>query len=504
MFSMKRRFLYMEETGVYLDVEKRTGGDIYIGVVGPVRTGKSTFIKKFMQALVLPNAEGDAKARMNDELPQSAEGKTVMTTEPKFVPSQAAEISLGGGGASAKARVRLIDCVGYSVEGAFGFEENGSPRLINTPWSASPMPFEKAAELGTEKVIKEHSTIGVLITSDGSFTDIPRENYVRAEERTVRELKEIGKPFIILLNTVNGSSAETQKLVAEMEEKYHNTVLAVNCSLMTEEDLRYVLSEVLFEFPVTNVDFNIPDWMQVLPEQSKIISDVAEKIRKTAPSVKKMKDCSLFEKCFAKSDYVSPPVSCNMNLGDGSAVIELAAKEGVFYRILGEECGEDLSDDCKLMNYVKTLAEAKRSYDRIKQAFEEAEINGYGMVAPASDDMTLEKPEMIRQGAGYGVSLKASAPGYHIMKIDVTSEFSPMMGTRERSEEFVRNMLSRFDSEPEKIWDTDMFGKSLRELVNEGLSSKMASMPDNVRKKMRRTVTRIVNEGRGGVICIIL
>lgn len=494
----------MENNSVYRDVEKRTGGDIYIGVVGPVRTGKSTFIKKFMELLVLPEVSGSEKARMTDELPQSAEGKTVMTTQPKFVPAEAAEVRLTEGDNPTKARIRLIDCVGYAVEGAFGFEENGTPRLINTPWSDSPMPFEKAAELGTEKVIKEHSSIGVLVTSDGSFTDIPRENYIPAEERTVKELKSINKPFVILLNTFDASSEKVLVLAAELEKKYSTTVIPVNCERMNEEDVKDVLRSVLFEFPVQRVDFAVPSWMQALNEDSPVISEIMSSIKKIAPKINKMKDCSLFDECFETSENISPVISVNMNLGEGSAIIELSAKDGVFYKILSEECGEEIDGDCKLMSYVKTLSEAKKNYDRIKEAFETAEKNGYGMVSPCFEDMKLEEPEMIRQGSSYGVKLKASAPSYHIMKIGVTSEFSPVLGTQAQSEEFIKNALSGFDGEKDKIWNTNMFGKSLKELVGDGLNEKMNSMPENVKNKMRRTVTRIVNEGRGGVICIIL
>jgi len=492
----------MYSTDIYQDIKKRTDGDIYVGVVGPVRTGKSTFIKRFMETLVLPALSGDVKQRAVDELPQSAEGKTVMTTEPKFVPSKAASVSFSDVGNVVNAKVRLIDCVGFSVEGAFGFEENGAARLINTPWSDTPVPFERAAEIGTERVIKEHSTIGVLVTTDGSFTDIPRESYIPAEERAVKELKEIGKPFIILLNAAEPSLEATLALRQSLEEKYGVTVLAANCKTLTEGDVNYILRSVLMEFPLKSVDFDIPDWMQVLEKESPLISDIFSRIAKAADGVKKMRDCSLFENAFSDSESILPAIECNMDLGEGNAKITLSAKEGVFYKILSEECGEEISDNKKLISYVKELAESKRSYDKIKSAFEQAENSGYGM-APMCDGVTMERPEAIKQGNSVGMKIKASAPCYHIMKINVSSEFSPVVGTQSQSEEYINGIIADYDTSPEKIWSINMFGKTLKELVSEGLSSKMTAMPINVQNKMRRAIGKIINDGRGNIICLI-
>lgn len=489
----------MENYSVYEDIASRTNGDIYIGVVGPVRTGKSTFIKRFMEELVIPSADESKRAVMTDELPQSAAGKTVMTTEPKFVPAQAATISVREG---AEASVRLVDCVGFAVEGAGGFEEDGSPRLIKTPWSDQAMPFEKAAKLGTEKVIREHSTIGILMTTDGSITEIPRAAYVSAEEHAVSELKEIGKPFVILLNC---REPETQEaLRASLEDKYEVPVLAVNAEKLSEPEILRILQKVLFEFPVTGIDIRLPKWVQSLPESSKVVSGLLSRLRKIAPSLVKMKDCLLLENLFGEEDAFVNPDNINMELGKGRAELSIEAREGLFYEVLSEECGENIPDDFSLMRYVKSLADSKRSYDKIKEAFEEAEANGYGTVAPGAEDMSLETPKLIRKGTGYGVNFKATAPSYHIVKVEVTGEVNPIIGTQQQGEDFVREILADYEEHPEKVWATNIFGKTLRELVSEGLEEKAGAMSPDLRKKMRRTITRIVNEGRGGVICILL
>ena len=489
----------MENYSVYEDIASRTNGDIYIGVVGLVRTGKSTFIKRFMEELVIPSADESKRAVMTDELPQSAAGKTVMTTEPKFVPAQAATISVREG---AEASVRLVDCVGFAVEGAGGFEEDGSPRLIKTPWSDQAIPFEKAAKLGTEKVIREHSTIGILMTTDGSITEIPRTAYVSAEEHAVSELKEIGKPFVILLNC---REPETQEaLRASLEDKYGVPVLAVNAEKLSEPEILRILQKVLFEFPVTGIDIRLPKWVQSLPESSKVVSGLLSRLRKIAPSLVKMKDCLLLENLFGEEDAFVNPDNINMELGKGRAELSVEAREGLFYEVLSEECGENIPDDFSLMRYVKSLADSKRSYDRIREAFEEAEANGYGTVAPGEEDMSLEAPKLIRKGSGYGVNFRATAPSYHIVKVEVTGEVNPIIGTQQQGEDFVREILADYEEYPEKVWATNIFGKTLRELVSEGLEEKAGAMSPDLRKKMRRTITRIVNEGRGGVICILL
>ncbi len=492
----------MENFNVYEDIEKRTGGDIYIGVVGPVRTGKSTFIKKFMEELVLNGISGEAKKRAVDELPQSASGKTVTTTEPKFVPGEAVKVRFSEKN-GAEARIRLVDCVGYPVNGAFGFEEEGKERRINTPWSSEPMSFMKAAELGTEKVIREHSTIGVLITCDGSFTGIDRADYEEAEEHAVRELKEIGKPFVILLNSALERAA-TEPLRSELEKKYSSSVISVNCEKLTADAISEIIRETLFEFPLNRLDITLPDWLQVLGEDSKIICEISEKIRLTAQNVFKMRDCSKFDNCFSESEIIAPYCSCEMNLGDGSAVINLSAADGVFYKILSEECGEDLLSERKVMRYVKELSESKRNFDRVKDAFFKAENEGYGVVYPLSDEIRVEEVKPLKQGSSCGISLRAKAPGYHVVKVDVESEFSPVVGSGAQGESLVNGMVEKFGSGDDTLLDMNMFGKSLKELVEEGLKEKSEQMPVAVQRKMRRTLTRIVNEGKGGVICILL
>lgn len=489
----------MENYSVYEDIASRTNGDIYIGVVGPVRTGKSTFIKRFMERLVIPSADASVRAVMTDELPQSAAGRTVMTTEPKFVPAKAAKIKLHEG---ASASVRLVDCVGFAVEGAGGFEEDGKPRLIKTPWSERAMPFEEAARLGTEKVIRDHSTIGLLMTTDGSIADLPREAYVEAEEHAAAELKAIGKPFVVLLNCRNPETGEA--LRSSLEEKYGVPALAINAEELSEEQILDVMRKVLFEFPVTGIDVRLPKWVQSLSEDSPIVSCVLSKLKKIAPEIVKMRDCFALENLFSEEEKFLNPENIAMDLGKGRAEISLTAKEGLFYEVLGEECGEKIEDDFRLMRYVKSLAEAKRNYDKVKEAFAEAEENGYGMVAPGAEDMRLEQPRLVRKGSGYGVNFKASASSYHIMKVEVTGEVSPIIGTQQQGEDFLREITAEYEEHTEKVWDTNIFGKTLRELVSEGLAGKMEAMPSDVRKKLRRTVTRIVNEGRGGVICILL
>lgn len=491
----------MVDYNVYEDIAKRSGGDIYIGVVGPVRTGKSTLITKFMNELVIPNVtDENAKSVMTDELPQAGSGKSVMTTEPKFVPAKAAEVSVG----NASAKVRLIDCVGFVTEGASGFEEDGNPRLVNTPWSENPLPFAEAAALGTEKVIKDHSTIGVLVTTDGSISDIPRQGYVKAEEHTVKCLKEIGKPFVIVLNTRNPQSAAAQALKDELETKYDNAVIVADCSDIGAEGLTEILRAVLFEFPVTSFDIDIPDWMRYLAPDSSAVGELLERVRKTAPMIKKMKDCSAFDGAFAGSEYWGEQPVTSLNLSDGKAHITLAAKDGIFFDMLSEIAGDGISDECTLMRYVRGAAEAKKGYDKIKDALECARVNGYGIVQPDDEDMSLEQPKVVRQGGSVGIKLKATAPSYHIVKIDVCGEVSPIMGNAQQSESIVQGMMNGFENNPDGMWETNVFGKSLRGMVKEGLSGKVSGMHDDTKAKMRRAITRIVNEGKGGVICIIL
>ena len=488
----------MDNYSVYEDIAHRTGGDIYIGVVGPVRTGKSTFIKRFMETLVIPSATESSRAVMTDELPQSAAGKTVMTTEPKFVPATAAKISVSKG---AEASVRLVDCVGFAVEGASGFEEDGAPRLVKTPWQDSPMPFEQAAALGTEKVIKEHSTIGVLVTTDGSITDIPRSGYVSAEERAVRELKALEKPFVILLNCK--APASQSGLRASLEEKYQAPVLAVNIEEMGEAEILEILQKALFEFPVTRIDVKMPKWLQAFPEDNGAVSALLSVVKNAATNIVNMRDCFALETLFGGDSEFIDPDEIRMDLGTGRAEITVGAKETLFYRVLSETCGEEIKDDLSLMRYLQDTSEVKREYAKVKDAFKEAEEHGYGIVYPEEGEYALAKPRLVKKGSGYGVEFKANAASYHIVKIDVTGQVSPIIGTKQQGEEFVEDTLRAYDEGQEQVWETNIFGKSLRALVGDELSGKSNAMPVELRRKLRRIVTKIVNDGKNNIFCLL-
>lgn len=488
----------MKTFGVYEDIASRTGGEIYIGVVGPVRTGKSTFIKKFMQELVLPQVPGAKKKRYTDELPQSASGRTVMTTEPKFVPEEGAEIKVK----DAVARVRLIDCVGFPVEGAGGFEEEGAPRLVKTPWNESPVPFQQAAEEGTRRVIRDHATIGILMTTDGSVAEIPRIAYEPAEERAAEELKAIGKPYVIVLNCREPAGAE--ELRAALEEKYGAPVLALNAETANAAALAVVLERVLYEFPVTAVDVDLPDWMRVLDTDSPLLTEVVDGVRAVAPKICKMSDCALLDTLYTESGRLLPPVSTELDAATGQVRCRVEAKEGAFYEVLGEQCGEPIPDDLALMRYCSRLAGAKKLYERVGQAFDDAREYGYGIVPPEAGEMSLAEPTLVKRSGRVDVNLRADAPSYHVIRVDVCGEVHPALGNEEQSSAFVKKLSESMEQEPERAWDTNMFGRTLKEMLGEELSVKNRAMGESVQKKMRRTVTRIVNEGRGGVICILL
>ena len=451
-----------------------------------------------MQTLVLPLADENARGVMTDELPQSASGKTVMTTEPKFVPAKAVKIDVKAG---AGASVRLVDCVGFAVSGAAGFEEDGAPRLVKTPWSEQEMPFEEAAALGTEKVIADHSTIGVLVTTDGSITDIPRENYVEAEEKTARRLKGIGKPFVVLLNC---RQPETQEeLRRALQEKYDAPTLCVNVEEMGEKEMLSVLEKALFEFPVTRIDVDIPEWIQALPEENATVQTLLSSIRKKAKDMVKMKDCERFENTFADEEDFYNPQGLEMDLGRGMVRLKVEAKEYLFYRVLGEECGESIENERKLLTYIKELSQAKRQYDKIKKAFVCATEDGYGVVQPLGEELRLEKPELVKKTSGYGVKFKARAASYHILKVDMDGEVQPIIGTKQQSEEFVQELADKYALNASEVWDTNIFGKSLKELMGEEISLKTKGMPSDLQKKLRRTITKVVNDGKGNIFCIV-
>lgn len=491
----------MEEYDVYKDIAERTGGDIYIGVVGPVRSGKSTFITNFMNTFVIPSASGHELERMRDELPQSAEGKTVMTTQPKFVPSEAAKIKLND---AAEISVRLVDCVGYMVDGANGHMEGKEARMVNTPWDDAPIPFERAAEIGTKRVISEHSTIGIVMTCDGSIkTELSREAYVAAEERTVNELKALGKPFVVVLNSSVPDSKETKKLAAALSEKYCNAVVPLNVASLTKADIVKLFESVLYEFPLRDVYFETAKWIRALDTDNAIVKDLMEKAAALTAATNRMSDCNA-EREPIESEFFDGISLKSVELDKGRAVFVVKEKDGLFYRALKEECGVDINDEFDLMASLGELVKAKRSFDKLSKALNEVAETGYGVVTPTMDEMTLAEPEIFKQGNRFGVKLKASAPSLHVMRVDIETEVCPVVGTEQQSEELVKYLLSEFEQNPKGIWQTNMFGKSLESLVNEGLNNKLTAMPTETQKKMRKTLSRIINEGRGGIICILL
>jgi len=491
----------MEQTNIYKEIANRSGGDIYLGVVGPVRTGKSTFITKFVQELMLPNmTNAYAKQRTIDELPQSAQGKMVMTTEPKFVPNEAVTLSVD----DIKMNLRLIDCVGYTVKGASGFEENSKPRYVKTPWSDEDMPFDKAAELGTQKVITEHSNVAVLVTTDGSFTDISRESYVDAEERVVAELKDCGRPFVILLNTVNPSGEDTKKLSQSLSQKYNAQVLPLDISQLKENDIAQIFNKLLAEFPVNKIQIKMPKWMQALPFESPLIAEIIQEVTQNTDGLEKIGDFKLSKTLFETSPNFETLVDNEVQMGDGNIVLNVVPKPELFYKVLSEECGVEIKSDYELIANLKDMNQIKTEYAKLKPALDEVMQNGYGVVTPTLDEMKLEDPEIVKQGSKFGVKLKASAPSLHIMKVDISTEVSPIVGTEQQSEDLVKYLLSKYENNPQGIWDTEMFGKSLQQLVGEGLANKIYAMPKDAQAKMRKTLGRIVNEGKGGVICILL
>ena len=492
----------MERYDIYKDISNRTGGDIYVGVVGPVRTGKSTFISKFMEKFVIPNINNKLQKQIaTDEMPQSADGKIIMTTQPKFVPANAVKIQFKN---KTSANVRLVDCVGYLVEGVSGHQEDDKPRLVKTPWDAKEMPFEKAAEKGTRKVIDDYSTIGIVVTTDGSFTDIPRSNYVPAEERVIKELTTLKKPFVVLLNCKNPQNNDSLKLAMEMEEKYGVPVISTNVLDMTQEDLSNIMEKVLLEFPMYAVNINLPKWMQALPIDSQIITELIENIKENTKNISKMKDFNLMSDLFLDNENFNPLEVNEIKLGEGCSEYNVVPKDGLFYKTLSCECGESIADDYELMSYIKGFAEYKRKFSKIKDALFLAEQEGYGVVMPTIDEMELEQPVLVKQNGRYGVKLKAKAPSLHIMKVDVTTEISPTVGNERQGEDMVSFLTNKFQDNPEGIWETNMFGRSLQDLVKDGLADKLSALPKDAQQKLGKTLTKMVNENRGGMICILL
>ena len=492
----------MSEHSIYKDIAERTGGDIYIGVVGPVRTGKSTFIKRFMEALVLPNiAEGYVRDRARDEMPQSAAGKTVMTTEPKFIPDDAVTIVIDD---CASFRVKMIDCVGYIVPEVLGTIENGQPRMVRTPWQDEAMPFVEAAEMGTHKVITEHSTIGMLITTDGSIGEISRDSYLDAEERVVSELKAMGKPFAIILNSANPSSEKAIELAYELESKYNVPVALVSCLDLDAEDIRHILELVLHEFPVCEVRVKLPEWTQALEDNHPVKNSIMESVKNCAAKVSKTGDIKQAFLKLSDNEYVKDVSVDEINLGNGCACVSLALEDGLYYNVISELTGFDIGGEDDLIRLLREFSTRKGEYDRVAEALRDADEKGYGIVMPDISELKLEQPEIVKQAGGYGVKLRASARSVHMIRANIETEISPIVGTEQQSEDLVKYMLEEFSDSPERIWESNMFGKTLYELINEGIHTKLEHMPDESRDKLSETLERIINEGSNGLICIIL
>ncbi len=492
----------MTQTSIYSDIAERTGGDIYIGVVGPVRTGKSTFIKRFMDTLVLPNMADDySRERARDELPQSAAGRTVMTTEPKFIPNEAVELRLDG---NASFRVKMIDCVGYIVPGAMGHLEDDKPRMVMTPWSDAPMPFENAAEIGTRKVINEHSTIGILVTTDGSIGEIPRESYVEAEMRAVNELKAQNKPFVIVLNSATPSDENTVSLAVSMEENYGVPVALVSCPELDEQDIRKILELVLLEFPIKELKFDLPGWMICLEDTHPLKKALLSDISSLAGGITKVGEIGKTFAALYEEEYGACVNLENIDLSNGTAILTVSVPEKTFYRILSDKTGFEIDGEEALFSVMNELAEMKKNYEKFSYAIEQVTNTGYGIVTPSVEDLTLEEPEIVKQPGGYGVKLRASAPSIHMIKADIQTEVSPIVGSEKQSEDVVKFLLKEFEENPASIWESNIFGKSLHELVNEGLNAKLAHMPNDARMKLADTLRKIINDGAGGLICILL
>jgi stage IV sporulation protein A len=492
----------LDNFDIYKDIAERTQGDIYVGVVGPVRTGKSTFIKRFMELLVIPKIDNPhKKERAIDELPQSGSGKSIHTTEPKFVPNEAVEIDFEGG---TKFKVRMVDCVGYIVKGAVGYAEGETPKMVTTPWYDYEIPFEEAAELGTKKVINEHSTIGLVITTDGSITGIERMEYVDAEERVVSELKSINKPFIMVLNSKNAAAPETADLARELEEKYDVPVQVMDVLNMNEEDIANIFQRVLKEFPVKEINIDMPEWIENLSSKHWVKISFMKFLKDMCKDIFKVRDINKSLLSFKEVDFLDSARLDEMNMGEGTARVNLIPRQELFYKILGETCDCEIKGENDLLTLMGEFSRAKIEYDKVADALRDVKEKGYGLVAPLLSEMTLEEPEIVQHGGRYGVKLRASAPSLHFIRADIQTEVSPIMGTEKQSEEFYKSILEQFENDKSQIWQSNMFGKSLEELVKEGLQNKLFKMPDDVQVKIQKTLQRIINEGNGSLICIIL
>ncbi|MGV3024664.1 stage IV sporulation protein A [Clostridium thermobutyricum] len=492
----------MDSFKIYKDIAERTQGDIYVGVVGPVRTGKSTFIKKFMDLMVIPKIDNTfKKERAKDELPQSGSGKMIHTTEPKFVPNEAIEIGIDD---DVKFKVRMVDCVGYIVKEALGYLDGEEAKMVNTPWYDYEIPFEDAAEIGTRKVITDHSTIGLVVTTDGSITGLEREDYIEAEERVIAELQAINKPFVVILNSSRASSQETLDMQKEMEKKYNVSVKPMDISNMKEEDVEELFKQVLKEFPVKEVNINIPEWLENLEADHWLKTDFFNIIKGMSKNISKIRDIKISLDLLSNEENLGEAKIKEIDLGVGTANVVMKPKEGIFYRVLSEMCELEIDSETNLLSMVKELNHAKKEYDKVKDALRDVNETGYGLVAPQLKEMKFEEPEIVKHGGQYGVKLKASAPSLHFIKANIQTEISPIMGSEKESEDLVKSLLEQFENDPATLWQSNMLGKSLEVLVKEGLQKKLYKMPEDVQVKIQKTLQKIINEGNGGLICIIL
>ncbi len=487
---------------LYRDIAERTDGDVYIGVVGPVRTGKSTMISRLMEELVIADmADSPRRERLRDELPQSGSGRTIMTTQPKFVPGEAVTVTLGD---QMPVRVRMVDSVGYLVEGALGTDEDGASRMVHTPWFDHDISFEQAAEIGTRKVIEEHASIGLVVTTDGSICDLPRSAYIAAEERVIEELKQLGKPFVVVLNSRHPAQEEAQALQKELQQRYGVPVLCMNVKEIGSDEIRSIFEEMLYQFPLREITIRVPGWLNALDDNHWLIRHVLEGLRTGADSAVCMRDHQQFSKTFQLSEYSDGLKNEGLELGAGRLCYTLPLKEDLFNRILGEECGTTIEGNAHLLRLMKELVAAKAEYDHVAEALRSVRETGYGLVTPAMSELRLQEPEIVQQGSRFGVRLKANAPSLHLIRVDIETEVSPVVGTEKQSEELVSYLLEEFENDPQRIWNTNFFGKSLHELVREGLSNKLMRMPSDAQEKVRETLSKIINEGNGGMICILL
>ena len=491
----------MEEFNVYRDIQNRTNGEIYIGVVGPVRTGKSTFIKKFMDTVVIPNIpDGMQKERAIDELPQSSAGRTIMTTEPKFIPEQAVAVQIDE---DASFHVRMIDCVGYIVPSAIGYIEQDQPRMVRTPWYDEPIPFNMAAEIGTKKVITEHSTIGLVITTDGSISDIPREEYEEAEERVINELTETSRPYVILLNCIEPKAPESTALAGRLSQKYEVPVIPVNCIDITEQGIKEIIASLLYQFPVREVELDLPGWVTSLENSHWLLSNVLDSVRASF-DISKMCEVKSMLEGIKNCEFIKSINVENINLGSGKSRAELLFDQSLFYKILSEKTELQIDSESELLTQLIEMTEIKKKFQKLQQAYEDVQETGYGIVMPEVEELTLEEPQILKQNGKYGIRLKATAPSIHMMKTQIFTEITPIVGSEQQSEELVLYLLKEFEENPVKIWESNIFGKSLHSLVNEGMHNKLYRMPNDAREKVRETIERIINDGCNGLLCIIL